>query len=161
MVFDAPRAKGTFSTRIRVARDALRGCGWARVVTQVLCVGPKQVNSMLETVMQQGGEGLMLRHPIAEYKGSRSTNLLKVKQFFDKDAVVIGYTAGMGCNLGCVGTLVCVDGGKSPFNIGTGLSDEQRDAPPSVSSCITYRYQNIHASGVPRFLVFVRVRLEE
>ena len=38
MVFDAPRAKGTFSARIRVATDALKGCGWARVVTQVRCV---------------------------------------------------------------------------------------------------------------------------
>ena len=116
---------------------------------------------MLETVMQQGGEGLMLRHPTAEYKGGRSTDLLKVKRFFDKDAVVIGYTAGTGCNLGRVGALVCVDGGKSPFNIGTGLSDAQRDAPPSVGSCITYRYQNMHASGAPRFPVFVRVRPEE
>jgi hypothetical protein len=66
-------------------------------VTQVRCVSRKQVNSMLETVMQQGGGGLMLRHPTAEYKGGRSTDLLKVKRFFDKDAVVIGYTAGTGC----------------------------------------------------------------
>jgi ATP-dependent DNA ligase len=81
MVFDAPRAKGTFSARIRVARNALKGCGWARVVTQVRCASREQVNSMLETVMQ-GGEGLMLRHPTAEYKGGRpaarrSTDLLK------------------------------------------------------------------------------------
>ena len=88
---------------------------------------------MLEKVMQRGGEGVMLRHPTAEYKGGRSTDLLKVKRFFDKDAVVIGYTAGTGCNLGRVGALVCVDGGKRPFNIGTGLSDAQRD-PSAVAS---------------------------
>ena len=114
--------------------------------------------NMLRRLMSEGAEGLMLRHPTAEYKGGRSTDLLKVKQFFDKDAVVVGYAAGTGNNLGRVGALVCVDGGKTTFKIGTGLSDAQRDVPPPIGSCITYRYQNMHTSGAPRFPVFVRVR---
>jgi ATP-dependent DNA ligase len=55
------------------------------VVPQVRCSYRNQVNSMLETAMQKGGEGLMLRHPTAEYKGGRSTDLLKVKRLFDKE----------------------------------------------------------------------------
>ena len=110
--------------------------------------------NMLRRLMSEGAEGLMLRHPTAEYKGGRSTDLLKVKQFFDKDAVVVGYAAGTGNNLGRVGALVCVDGGKTTFKIGTGLSDAQHDVPPPIGSCITYRYQNMHTSGAPRFPVF-------
>ena len=117
---------------------------------------------LLQKVTAAGGEGLMLRHSTAEYTGGRSTDLLKVKRFFDKDAVVIGYAAGTGRNAGRVGALVCVDGGIKSFKVGTGLSDAQRDTPPPIGACITYRYQEMHVSGgAPRFPVFVRVRPDE
>jgi hypothetical protein len=79
--------------------------------------------------------------------------------------VVIGFTAGTGLNLGRVGALVCIDGGKRPFNIGTGLIDAQRDAPPPVGSCITYRYrhrsryQNMRTTGRVSWVGTVRGRV--
>jgi DNA ligase-1 len=44
------------------------------------------------------------------------------------------------------------------FNIGTGLSDAERNAPPPIGSVVTYRYQELSNDGVPRFPSYVGVR---
>jgi hypothetical protein len=106
-------------------------------VTQVRCVSRKQVNSMLETVMQQGGGGLMLRHPTAEYKGGRSTDLLKVKRFFDKDAVVIGYT---------VPARVAILGALAHSSVSTAGRGPSTSVPDSAMRSGTHRHPSAVAS---------------
>jgi ATP-dependent DNA ligase len=44
------------------------------------------------------------------------------------------------------------------FKIGTGFSDAQRKNPPKVGAVVTFKYQEISNSGVPRFPVFLRIR---
>jgi DNA ligase-1 len=44
------------------------------------------------------------------------------------------------------------------FAVGTGLSDAEREHPPSIGSLITFRYQELTDGGIPRFPTFVRVR---
>jgi DNA ligase-1 len=44
------------------------------------------------------------------------------------------------------------------FAVGTGFSDAERGAPPPVGSLITFRYQELSDSGVPRFPSYVGVR---
>jgi DNA ligase-1 len=46
------------------------------------------------------------------------------------------------------------------FKLGTGFSDAERAAPPSVGSWVTYRYRGLTDKGVPRFASFVRVAPE-
>jgi hypothetical protein len=106
---------------------------------------------MLETVMQQGGGGLMLRHPTAEYKGGRSTDLLKVKRFFDKDAVVIGYT---------VPARVAILGALAHSSVSTAGRGPSTSVPDSAMRSGTHRhpsavaspnrYQNMHARAALR-----------
>jgi len=55
-----------------------------------------------------GGEGLMLRKPGSKYSNGRSSNLLKVKQFYDEEAKVTGYKKGEGRVSGMMGALECV-----------------------------------------------------
>jgi DNA ligase-1 len=47
----------------------------------------------------------MLRDPESFYENRRSKSLLKVKTFHDDEAVVLGYTEGMGRLQGMVGAL--------------------------------------------------------
>ena len=49
----------------------------------------------------------MLREPHSPYENRRSKNLLKVKTFYDDEAVILGYTAGTGRCTGMVGALKC------------------------------------------------------
>jgi hypothetical protein len=43
-------------------------------------------------------------------------------------------------------------------DVGTGLTDAEREAPPRVGQRITIKYQELTPAGVPRFPVFVAVR---
>jgi DNA ligase-1 len=59
-----------------------------------------------------------------------------------------------------LGALVVERADGLRFRIGSGFSDAQRAAPPPVGSFVTYRYNGVSASGVPRFARFLHVRHE-
>lgn len=44
------------------------------------------------------------------------------------------------------------------FKVGTGFSDAQRKNPPKKGAVISFKFQEVSNSGVPRFPVFLRVR---
>jgi len=44
------------------------------------------------------------------------------------------------------------------FKIGSGFSDIQRQAPPSIGTIITFKYYGLTARGIPRFASFLRVK---
>lgn len=94
----------------------------------------------------------------------RSRTLLKVKSWHDAEAVVVGHVPGKGKHKGRLGALRCTTGGRanSPpamwFELGTGFSDAQREAPPAIGSIVTFKYQELTPAGVPRFPVFVAER---
>ena len=46
------------------------------------------------------------------------------------------------------------------FRIGSGFTDAQRGDPPPVGTWLTYRYNGLTSTGLPRFASFVRVRDE-
>jgi DNA ligase-1 len=56
-----------------------------------------------------------------------------------------------------VGALECLWNGVA-FEVGTGLTDKERENPPTVGSKITFRYQELSTDGVPRFPSFVSAR---
>jgi len=61
---------------------------------------------------------------------------------------------------GRVGALVVELANGTRFNIGTGLSDAERDAPPAIGAVITFRYQELSDDGVPRFPSYVGERID-
>ena len=46
------------------------------------------------------------------------------------------------------------------FNVGTGLSDAERSAPPAVGTAITFQYQELSEDGIPRFPSYLGVRVD-
>jgi DNA ligase-1 len=159
MVFDAPKAKGTFEDRMELLRASLAaGDGFVRVVAQERCQGIAQLRAECDRVIREGGEGLMLRQPDSTYEAGRSATLLKVKPYDDAEATVIGHEPGKGKFAGKLGALrVRTDDGRE-FSIGSGLTDAEREAPPPVGTVITYRFRGLTAKGLPRFPSYWRVR---
>jgi DNA ligase-1 len=51
--------------------------------------------------------------------------------------------------------------GPRRFRLGTGLSERNRLFPPELDSVVSFRYQGLTASGLPRFATFWRMRSEE
>jgi DNA ligase-1 len=77
-----------------------------------------------------GYEGIMLKDPEAPYECKRSVAWLKLKPFIEVSLTVVTTEEGTGKNIGKLGALVCegVDDGKDiRVNVGSGLTDEQRD----------------------------------
>ena len=159
MVFDAPVAKGTFEERMELLRARIsEGNSFVRLVPQERCQGIDQLRAECDRVIREGGEGLMLRRPASAYEAGRSATLLKVKPYDDAEATVIAHQPGKGKYAGKVGALrVRTDDGRE-FSIGSGLTDADRESPPSVGTVITYRFRGLTAKGLPRFPSYVRVR---
>ncbi len=170
-VFDAPIIPGGFEKRFA---SIPRLPGHCKKLMHVPCPGLAGLKELLAEVEAQGGEGLMLRQPGSEYVRGRSASLLKVKQFYDTEAVVTDTQPGKGRHKGAVGALVvrvpqditlrvgkktCTLRRSTQFEVGTGLSDAQRR--PGViraGAIITVRFQELSNEGVPRFPSLVGVR---
>lgn len=158
MVFDAPEVRVGFEARVAHLKSRLVGVPYTEAVDHVPCKGIDHIKKSLAWVISQGGEGLMLRRPGSLYEAGRSNSLLKVKEFIDAEGTVTGYEPGKGKHKGRVGALLMLTDTGEPFSVGTGLSDREREKPPSVGSRVTYRYQELTVDFKPRFPVFISAR---
>ena len=160
LLFDLPQFSGTFSQRLtqlkRIVDEVDRN--WVQLVPQRQMASETELMARLEQVVSGGGEGLMLHHEDALYKPGRSTDLLKLKQWQDAEATVIGYQPGKGKYAGMLGSLLVETAEGMRFKLGSGLSDAQRKNPPAIGCQVTYKYTGVSARGVPRFASFMRVR---
>ncbi len=159
-IFDVPQATGGFTRRLQKAKDWFDNhpSQFAFVISQKTIKDNGQLKTELQRVEKLGGEGLIVRKPNALYTKGRSRDILKVKNFFDMEAVVIAHIGGKGRNRGRLGSLLVELPDKTKFKIGTGFSDEERVNPPLVGSTITFKYYGFFKSGCPRFPSFLRVR---
>ncbi|KAJ3097949.1 hypothetical protein HDU97_004406 [Phlyctochytrium planicorne] len=162
-IFDAPSISDlTFEKRMDKIKGFLEKAQipHARLVEHVECKGKKHLYDMLKDVEGRGGEGLMLRKPKSKYEFRRSNTLLKVKSFYDAEAVVLAHEKGSGKNSNVMGALKCRMASGKTFKIGSGFTDKERANPPKIGSIVTYKFQELSPSGVPRFPTFVGVRID-
>jgi DNA ligase-1 len=160
VVFDAPGRDEPFEERIAfVTRHvAEHAPPFVDAHAHERCRSLTHLREELARVEQLGGEGLMLRRPGSRYEAGRSSSLLKVKSFRDAEARIVEHQAGAGRHAGRLGALVVEMPDGTRFNIGTGFSDAEREAPPPIGAVVTYRYQELSEAGVPRFPSYVGVR---
>ena len=77
-----------------------------------------------------GYEGIMIKDPNAGYECKRSVAWLKLKPFIEVSLEVVAVEEGTGKNIGKLGALVCEgedDGRRIKVNVGSGLTDNNRD----------------------------------
>jgi DNA ligase 1 len=162
LVFDAPAVTGDFETRIEFVKEhvARKKPPFTLAHTHELCRSIDHLRAELARVEGLGGEGLMMRQPRSRYETGRSSCLLKVKRFHDAEARVVGHLPGAGKHKGRLGALQVELPNGIQFAVGTGFTDAQRGAPPSVGTTITFRFQELTEAGVPRFPSFVAVRTD-
>lgn len=165
MVFDLPAQEGTFTERIPVLKKVVSQLAkpWVQAVAQFKVADHPALLTLLDKMVQDGGEGLMLHRGASLYKGVRSDDLLKVKTHEDSEAWVIGHVPGKGKYEGMLGALLveipATDSAPAlRFKLGTGFTDAQRQNPPAIGARVTYRFRGLNDSGIPRFASFMRVR---
>lgn len=161
MAFDLPAAPGPFAARSQ-ALQALAaqagGAGPLQALPQRRLDSPAALQHLLQTVVAAGGEGLMLHRADAPWQAGRSGALLKLRPLHDAEALVLAHVPGRGRHQGRLGALRVQTPEGRVFQLGTGFSDAQREAPPPPGSWVTYRHRGWTEGGLPRFASFVRVR---
>lgn len=160
MAFDLPTHPGDFDARLAALRALLAqpAAPWLVPVPQQRAGTHAELMALLDKTVRLGGEGLVLRRGASPHHAGRSTDLLKLKPHEEAEAVVLAHLPGRGKHAGRLGALLVRTPEGRSFRLGTGLSDAQRQAPPAIGSTVTYRHDGLHASGLPRFARFVRVR---
>ncbi|PJJ97695.1 DNA ligase [Lysobacteraceae bacterium NML91-0213] len=162
LVFDLPGEDVGFEARIARMRRLLDAAGidWLRPVRQRRFADRAALDAHFHAVLAAGGEGLMLHHRDARYRSGRSELLLKYKPHDDAEARVIAHLPGQGRHAGRLGALLVELPDGRQLRLGSGLTDDQREAPPAIGSWVTYRHSGLTTRGLPRFARFLRVRDE-
>ncbi|KQP19987.1 DNA ligase [Pseudorhodoferax sp. Leaf267] len=162
MVFDLPAEPGDFDRRLQRLNSLLplSGVPWVVAVPQQRATTHQALQAELDRIVRAGGEGLMLHLGSAPYRSERNDDLLKFKPYDDAEARVVGYVPGQGRHAGRLGALIVETGEGLRFRLGSGFTDAQRADPPPIGALVTYRYNGLHGSGMPRHARFLRVRLD-
>ena len=160
MAFDLPGDSSHFAKRTLRLQALVASAGSTHLdhIPQRHLTSRALLDARLQTVIAEGGEGLMLHHALAPYRAGRSDSLLKLKRGQDDEARVVGYRPGKGKYTGMVGALLVVDARGRRFALGSGLRDADRASPPAIGSTVTYRHDGLTAKGTPRFARYLRVR---
>lgn len=156
----------TFEARMVKLKKIVRKANAPKVlklVAQEQCRSVSHMFHFADRIYNAGGEGVMLRKPGSLYEKKRSGTLLKVKQFEDCEAKVLGVVPGKGKHLGRMGALDvsfrdALSGRTIKFQVGTGFSDAEREQEWKKGTFITVRYQELTKDCVPRFPVYVSMR---
>ncbi|ABZ76307.1 ATP dependent DNA ligase [Shewanella halifaxensis HAW-EB4] len=158
-VFDLPDDPNIFELRYYRATKVLQGVSpFLAVIRQYTLSSNQALDSQLQGIIADNGEGLMLHKKTALYKAGRSKDIVKLKPFYDAEAVVVAHTSGKGKFSGMLGALVVKNEQGKVFNLGSGFTQEQRLDPPKIGSQVTYKYYGLTQKGTPRFASFLRVR---
>lgn len=159
-IFELPQAQGSFTARIEAMQQLLvqQNSRYLKMVPQFRLQTTAALKAKLAELEQAGAEGLMLHQQDALYSTGRSSALLKLKSYQDTEAEVIGYRPGKGKYQGMVGALMVKTPEGRTFALGSGLTDALRQQPPAIGTQVTYRYNGLTSTGLPRFARFLRVR---
>ncbi|TGN39954.1 DNA ligase [Marinobacter confluentis] len=163
MVFDLPGVDQPFADRVAAMKQLLvpSPSPYLAMVAQKPAEQHETLMAALDQIVEQGGEGLMLRRGDSLPHAGRSDDLLKVKKYQDDEAVVVAHLPGEGKFAGMLGSIRVERPDGRQFNIGTGFSDAERKAPPPVGAVVTYKHYGFTSTGLPRFASFLRVRADE
>jgi DNA ligase-1 len=141
-----------------------------KLITRELIHSWEEAKEFFARVVAQNYEGIILRAYSAPYQHKRSLYLRKYKEMMDREAEIVGFEDGKGNDKNKVIWIVRWDKnendpseGKVEFAVRPAGGDEMRlnqflEAESYIGKFITVRYQEINASGKPKFPVGVAVR---
>lgn len=126
------------------------------------CASKEEMMEKHALYVEQGYEGIMLRNKNGLYKGTRTNDLQKYKQFMDDEYKVIGYEEGNGLEKGAV-IWVCENKYKVPFRVRPRGTREMRqeqfvNGENYIGKMLTVRFQELTNDGLPRFPVGIAFR---
>ena len=190
IVYDLPTVKKPFSERLKLLRKIVKENKdrWDKVkmslpeefqiecpvkmATQTVVKSEEHMNELYKKVIDNGGEGIMLKCPDSFYENKRSNYMLKVKPNFEEESIIIDFKPGKGKYKNDLGAFVCqqlinmdtyhlIDKDeKLEFSI-SGMDDEVRmnyEETHPIGTIISYEHSGKTDKGKPRFARYLRKR---
>lgn len=131
------------------------------LVQSWLALSHSEIEKWYQECLRLGYEGCVISKSTGVYTNGKSNLKMKLKQWRDKEYLIIGIEKGSGKNLKRLGALVCGTLEGKKFNVGSGFTDKQRqeywDKPP-IGKFVTVKYQNLSEDGIPCPPIFVGIR---
>ncbi len=160
-IFEVPNASGIFLQRLEKAKQWFiqHPNKYVKIIPQYLCKDEQHLQEYLDKVITLKGEGVIIKDPNQPYHTGRSPYILKVKKFQDMEGIVIGYNYKNGTHI--IKSLQVKLDNNINFNLGGGLSNNQRINPPAIGDTITFKYYGFTKNGKPKFASFLRIRKAE
>jgi len=168
-IFDVPNIKAPFEKRmdelgkIVKAQCKLNSGKCPLVLTQQIKVkSENHLYKTFDTLTKKGAEGVMIRAPGSPYVPKRSSHLLKVKQLFDDECIVVGYKMGTGKYNNMLGAFNCElkKNRKIKFDI-SGMDDSVRmnyKKTHPIGTEVTFTYMGLSSKNIPRHPNYLRKR---
>ncbi len=160
MIFDLPNNTNTFTERIEAMEQLTKQTksSYLVMIKQFKLENTAQLESRLNDIIANKGEGLMLHRGKAYYHVGRTASIMKLKKHQDAEAMVIAHLPGKGKYQGMLGALQVKTTNGIIFKIGSGFTDFERANPPKIGSTITYKFNGKTQANIPRFARYFRVR---
>eukprot|EP00026_Physarum_polycephalum_P001458 Phypoly_transcript_01460.p1 GENE.Phypoly_transcript_01460~~Phypoly_transcript_01460.p1 ORF type:complete len:826 (+),score=126.37 Phypoly_transcript_01460:385-2862(+) len=152
--FDVPShifQKNTFEERYRILLENIDPSNlYVIVAMRVACRSRYHLNDFMQLVVDEGGEGVILRKERSLYEHGKSLSLLKIKSYFeDKEGIVIGYGDR---------NSVCL---KLPNGITFEVPARDVLIPtPPIGSVVTFCYESYSRKDVPLNPIITRIRAD-
>lgn len=138
---------------------------------KILDIEQVVIEEQLNTYVQEGYEGIILRNPLPSYEERRPFTCLKWKPSKKDSYKIIDVHQAIsqeGIPLGMIGSLDCEDRYGNTFSVGCGLGltegkkrllwDSRQDL---IGKYALVSYQNLTKYGVPRFGKFTEITITE
>ena len=160
MVFDLPASPYRFDVRLQHLKIIIKNINKKHIqlIKQTKISSHRLLLKKLDDAVAKNAEGLMLHLGSSIYKNKRSNDVLKLKKYYDAEAIVIKYIPGKGKFSGMLGSMLVEMPNKTRFKIGSGFSNAERRNPPKIGSTITYKYFGLTSKGKPRFASYMRIK---
>jgi ATP-dependent DNA ligase len=91
-----------------------------------------------EKFLNEGYEGSIYRNPDGIYKGTRSWDLMKFKDFHDAEATIVGYELGKGKRTGTIGKFIMQDDEGVEFGCPPGKGYDYKDLAGMLNNINDY-----------------------
>lgn len=161
-IFEVPNQSGGLLERLSVLERYLASnpIPHLKILKQTKVQSQQQLKDFLQQVLNNQGEGVVVRNPDTLYQTGRLSSALKVKRYFDTECIVLDTVEGKGKYRGMMGALLCQTEDGKHVRIGSGFKDKDRVNPPSIGSKITFKYYGFTNKGNYKYPVYLRSRNE-
>jgi len=131
---------GTYTDRYLfiLAEQSLKNKACLQVIDNNLVLDYDDAIVMHKKNLKLGYEGSMYRTPSGKYKGTRSWDLMKFKDFHDEEATIIGYEIGKGKREGTLGKFIMQDDEGIEFGCPPGKGYNYKDLANILNNITDY-----------------------